>query len=70
MLDIDNLLVQVGGYQSFVVAKYVRRSTGGNESISRKQLATKVAEVVKAFVEVCYFFALGSTEGPVSNDSS
>ncbi|KAI0688754.1 hypothetical protein BC835DRAFT_286023 [Cytidiella melzeri] len=41
---------QVTGYHPFVRPKYVRRSTTSQESISRKQLAARTAEVVKDFV--------------------
>ncbi|KAI0811054.1 hypothetical protein BC629DRAFT_1589789 [Irpex lacteus] len=46
-----SIRIEVDGYASFVIQKYVRRSTEAQESISRRQLATKVAEAIKAFVE-------------------
>jgi len=42
--------IAMPGYPPFVRSKYVHRSTTTHESISRKQLATRLAEVVEAFV--------------------
>lgn len=51
---LNNILscsnVKITGYAPYVKPKYVRRSTQHHESISRKQLASKVAEVVQMFV--------------------
>ncbi|KAI0085405.1 hypothetical protein BDY19DRAFT_445710 [Irpex rosettiformis] len=49
--DKVSIRIEVAGYTSFVTQKYVRRTTEGRESISRRRLATKLAEVVKAFVQ-------------------